>query len=82
MVIRIEMPKVHSQTLIYREYHKSRQRKREEPFKKNHTATYKNSQNQKNDTGTGKLHQQQNFLSNQTTHCSKRACYPYITPDQ
>lgn len=32
-VIRIEMPKVHGQTLIYREYHKSCQ-KREEPFKK------------------------------------------------
>lgn len=33
-VIKTEMPKVHCPTLIYREYQKSSQRKREEPFKK------------------------------------------------
>lgn len=33
-VIRIEMSKAHGQTLIYRQYHESSQRKREEPFNK------------------------------------------------
>lgn len=77
MVIGIEMPKVHSQTLTCGEYHKSSQRKREEPFK-----TFTQLLAKTHRTKRMILHQKQNFLCNQATHYAKRAFEPYITPDQ
>lgn len=63
MVIRIEMPNVHGQTLTCREYHKSSQKKREEPFKKfTHLLTKTHR------TKRMILHQKQNFLRNQAQH--------------